>query len=139
LLPFWRRLKRARTRIKAVAIDMSAAYQSAVETHLPDTRIVFDRFHIVKLLNDKLSELRRQLYRQATDDLDKQVLKGTRWLLLKHPENLDLKRNERARLAEALKLNESLATAYYLKEDLRELWNQDGKRQARLFLQSWYL
>jgi len=41
----------------------------------------------VKLLNEKLSELRRQLYRQATDDLHKQVLKGTRWLLLKDPDN----------------------------------------------------
>jgi transposase len=139
LLPFWRRLKRARARVKAVAIDMSPAYELAVETNLPAAKLVFDRFHIVKLLNEKLSELRRQLYRQATDDLDKQVLKGTRWLLLKHPENLDLKRNERARLEEALKLNESLATAYYLKEDLRELWNQPGKHQARRFLQSWYL
>lgn len=139
LLPFWRRLKRARAQVTAVAIDMSPAYQSAVEAHLPDAQIVFDRFHIVKLLNEKLSELRRQLYRQATDDLDRQVLKGTRWLLLKRPENLDLKRNERGRLEEALKLNESLATAYYLKEDLRELWNQPGKAAARRFLQSWYL
>lgn len=138
LLPFWRRLKRTRARIKAVAIDMSPAYQLAVKTHLPDAQIVFDRFHIVKLLNEKLSDLRRQLYRQATDDLHKEVLKGTRWLLLKHPDNLDLKRNERARLEEALKLNESLATAYYLKEDLRELWNQAGKSQARRFLQAWY-
>ncbi len=42
---------------------MSPAYELAVETHLPDATIVFDRFHIVKLLNEKLSELRRQLYR----------------------------------------------------------------------------
>jgi transposase len=139
LLPFWRRLKRNRFRIQAVAIDMSPAYQSAVETHLPDAKIVFDRFHIVKLLNEKLTDLRRQLYRQATTDLEKQVLKGTRWLLLKHPDNLDLKRNERARLDGALELNESLATAYYLKEDLRELWNQGSKAQARRFLKSWYL
>lgn len=139
LLPFWRRLKRSRARIRAVAIDMSPAYESAVATHLPDAQIVFDRFHIVKLLNDKLTELRRQLYRQATEGLHRQVLKGTRWLLLKHPENLDLKRNERARLEEALQLNESLSIAYYLKEDLRQFWNQPSKRQARVFLQSWYL
>jgi transposase len=61
---------------------------------LPETRIGFDRFHIVKLLDGKLSELRCQLDRQATDDLRKEVLKGTRWLLLKHPDNLDLKRNK---------------------------------------------
>lgn len=139
LVPFWRRLRRAQARIEAVAIDLSAAYQLAVETHLPQARIVFDHFHLVKLLNEKLSDLRRQLYRQAADDLHKDVLKGTRWLLLKHPDHLDLKRNERARLEEALKLNESLATAYYLKEDLRQLWNQSCKAKARWFLQSWYL
>jgi transposase len=139
LLPFWRRMKRARVRIQAVAIDMSAAYQAALEAHLPDAQIVFDRFHLVKLLNEKLTELRRQLYRQATDDLHKQALKGTRWLLLKHPDNLDFQRDERARLEQALELNEPLATAYYLKEDLRELWNQGSKAQARRFLQSWYL
>ena len=67
------------------------------------------------------------------------MLKGTRWLLLKHPDNLDIRRDEHVRLAEALELNEPLATAYYLKEDLREFWNQGSKAQARRFLQSWYL
>ena len=59
---------------------------------------MFDRFHVVKLLNDKLTQLRRELYRQATDDLHKQVLKGTRWLLLKNPENLDPVKGEPERL-----------------------------------------
>jgi len=139
LVPFWRRLRRAKARIQAVAMDLSSAYRMAVETCLQEAQIVFDHFHLVKLLNDKLSDLRRQLYRQATDDLHKDVLKGTRWLLLKHPDHLDLKRNERARLDEALRLNETLATAYYLKEDLRQLWKQPSKDQARVFLQSWFL
>lgn len=58
---------------------------------------------------------------------------------LKHPENLAPKRHERARLEEALRLNASLSTAYYLKEDLRQFWNQPGQGRARVFLQSWYL
>ncbi|MFN0017467.1 MAG: transposase [Pirellulaceae bacterium] len=65
--------------------------------------------------------------------------RGTRWLLLKHPDTLDVTRNERARLDEALELNASLATAYYLKEDLREMWQQRDQTQARRFLKSWYL
>jgi transposase len=69
--------------------------------------------------------------------LQKKVLKGTRWLLLKHPDNLDPKRNEKQRLKEALKLNEPLATAYYLKEDLRQLWEQEGYAQASEFLNDW--
>src|SRR5690606_9913685 len=92
--------------------------------HLPNVAIVFDWFHIVKLLNDKRSQLRRELHREATDNLHKQVLKETRWLLLKRPENLDETRREHRRLQDALKLNSSLVTAYYLKEDLRQLWEQ---------------
>ncbi len=137
LLPFWRRLRRARARIDAVAIDMSAAYISAVETHLPNAAIVFDHFHVIKLMNEKLTALRRDLFREATDQLQKNVLKGTRWLLLKNPENLNEEKEEHLRLEEALQLNAPLATAYYLKEELRQFWGLPGKSIAKRFLNSW--
>jgi transposase len=136
LKPFWRRLRASRAKVDAVAMDMSAAYREAVSTFLPKATIVFDRFHVVKLFNQKLSDLRRSMYRQATE-ANKEVLKGTRWLLLKNPENLDVEHNEKHRLKEALKLNRSLATAYYLKEDLRQFWEQPGMRFATLFLDGW--
>ena len=137
LKPFWRRLRPSGAKIEAVAMDMSVAYRGAVSTHLPKAKIVFDHFHVIKLFNDKLSELRRELYREATDMLQKKVLKGTRWLLLMNPENLDEKQDEKRRLKEALKLNEPLATAYYLKDDLRRFWDQPGKRFATIFLDGW--
>lgn len=137
LEPFWRRLNASRATIDAVAMDMSRAYIFAVTEHLPEATIVFDKFHVVKLMNDKLSDLRRELYREAADRLDKDVLKGTRWLLMKNPDHLDDDRNEPARLREALALNQPLATAYYLKEDLRQLWSQTGKASARTFLDRW--
>jgi transposase len=137
LEPFWRRLRGSGAKIRAVATDLSPAYIQAVLRNLPRATLVFDRFHLVKLFNAKLSELRRELYREATDQLQKQVLKGTRWLLLKNPEHLDPKRDERQRLEEALALNHSLSVAYYLKEDLRRFWEQPGKQQARGFLKDW--
>jgi transposase len=137
LKPSWKRLRPSGAKIEAVAMDMSGAYQSAVRAHLPRAAIVFDHFHVVKLFNDKLSELRRALYREATDGQHKGVLKGTRWLLLKNPENLDEEKDERRRLEEALKLNEPLAKAYYLKDDLRRFWEQPGKRFATTFLDGW--
>ncbi len=138
LVPFWRRLKRSRTRIEAVAMDMSTAYIQAVETHLPNAAIVFDHFHVVKLMNEKLTALRRDLHREACEQLGKDVLKGTRWLLLKNPENLNAEKDEPARLEEALRLNAPLATAYYLKEELRQFWEQPSKAAAQRFLDSWY-
>jgi len=137
LEPFWKRLRSAKTRIEAVAIDMSPAYINAVMSHLPEAKIVFDHFHVIKLFNDKLSELRRKLYHEVNDVLQKEVIKGTRWLLLKNPDNLDPARNEPARLQEALELNQPLATAYYMKEDLREFWRQPDKQTAEEFLEGW--
>ena len=118
-------------------MDMSAAYRGAVSTHLPKAKIVFDRFHVMKLFNEKLSDLRRALHREATDMMQKKVLKGTRWLLLKAAENLDEKKDEKKKLEEALALNKSLAVAYYLKEDLRQFWEQPGKKFATAFLDGW--
>jgi transposase len=137
LKPFWKRLRSSKARIEAVAMDMSAAYRGAVSAHLPKATIVFDHFHVIKLYNDKLSQLRRDLHREATDKLHKDVLKGTRWLLLKNPENLDAAKDEKSRLEEALALNKSLAVAYYMKEDLRRFWEQPGKRFATAFLNDW--
>lgn len=137
LEPFWKRLKYTKAKIKAVAIDMSPAYVAAVLDNLPGTKIVFDRFHLQKLFNDKLSELRRAIQREAEGPLQQNVLKGTRWLLLKNSQNLDKDKNEKQRLEKALSLNEPLATAYYLKEDLRQLWDQPTKEDAKQFLADW--
>ena len=84
LKPFWKRLRRSKAKIEAVAMDMSPAYHEAVSTHLSKATIVFDHFHVIKLFNDKLSDLRRWLYHRAEDE-QKKVLKGVRWLLLKPP------------------------------------------------------
>ena len=136
LEPFFKRLKRTRAKIKAVAMDMSAAYIAAVSKHLPSAAIVFDRFHVVKLMNEKLSDLRRQLQREA-DALGKKLLKGTRWLLMKNPENLDEAQGERKKLDEALTFNQPLAEAYYMKEELRLFWEQPDKNTAQRFLDQW--
>ena len=138
LRPFWKRVSRCKQcKIHSVAIDMSRAYISAVSAKLPKARIVFDRFHIVKLCNDMLTKLRRAMYREATGQLHKDVLKGTRWLLLKNPENIVPSRDEGKRLQEALALNAPLAKAYCMKDELRQLWAMPGKEQAERFLLGW--
>ena len=139
LKPFFAKLKQARAQVKAVATDMSGGYIAAVMESLPKAALVFDRFHVVKLMNEKLSDLRREMYHELTDKLHRKVLKGTRWLLVMNPENLkqNEKVDEKAQLKEALKLNESLSVAYYLKEDLRQFWNQRSKPAAEQYLDQW--
>ena len=69
--------------------------------------------------------------------MEKKVIKGTRWLLLKNPENLDPQRDEHQRLQQALQLNQPLATVYYMKEDLRQLWSQANQQKADRFFNDW--
>lgn len=132
--PFWKRLHAAHAHIQAVATDMSPAYIAAVQAHLSKALHVFDRFHVVKLFNEKFSLFRQALQREAEGPLAQKVLKGTRWLLLKNPENLNDQRDERQRLQAALALNRPLATVYYMKEDLRQIWDQKDKPAAEKFL-----
>jgi transposase len=145
LKPFFRSLKASRAKIEAVVIDLSPAFQSAVKQDLPEALVVCDHFHITKLFNEQLSVLRRELYHEATTKLEQDVLKGTRWLILMNQEHLSQEpghkkvkhQTEYQRLEEALKLNKSLATAYYLKEELREFWQQADTKHAERFLDDW--
>lgn len=137
LRPFWRRLRASRTKIEAVATDMSPAYIAAVQEFLPEAAHVFDRFHVMKLYNEKLSDFRREMYRTLPDGLQKRVLKGVRWLLLKNSGNLDETKNEHRRLERALALNEPLTTVYYMKELLRYFWEQPTKQAAERWLREW--
>jgi transposase len=139
LEPFWKRLRRYRkVKIEAVAIDMSPAYIKAVRENLQQTVIVFDHFHVIKLFNEKLSDFRRQLYNNTTDKLHRSVIKGTRWLLLTAKEKLEEKQDSVQRLKQALDINKPLATVYYMKEDLRQIWNwTNDKKAAEWHLNSW--
>jgi transposase len=136
LKSFWKRLQGSGAKIEAVATDMSSAYFAAVQKNLPNAKLVFDRFHIVKLMNEKLDQLRREVQNEA-DTMLKKTIKGLRWLLRKHSDNLDPERNEAQRLQEALELNRSLHIGYYLKEDLAQIWTQGSKASAAIFLDDW--
>jgi transposase len=131
---FWRRLRLSKAKIAAVAMDMSGAYWAAVLEHLPGAAVVFDRFHIMKLINEKLDELRRALVREASG-LSQQVIKGTRYLLLRRAKNLEP--GQLPKLEEALKLNEPLSQAYCLKEELGLLWEQSSRAAMADFLHQW--
>lgn len=81
LNPFWKRLKKSGARIEAVTTDMGPAFISAVRENIPEATLVFDHFHIIKLFNEKLTKLRRDLQREAQDVSEKTVLKGVCWLV----------------------------------------------------------
>ena len=138
LEPFWKRLRRHRkVKIEAVAIDMSPAYIKAVRENLKTAVVVFDHFHVIKMFNEKLSDFRRQLFNNTNDKSHRSIIKGTRWLLLTAKEKLEKKPEKADRLGRALEINRPLATVYYMKEDLRQIWSWSDKKTAEWHLKSW--
>ena len=131
---FWPRLRRSRVPIKAVAMDRSGAYFAAVLEKLPGAIIVFDKFHIIQLLNQRLDDLRREMVREAEGAM-KLVIKGTRYLLLTRATNLE--EDQLPKLERALKLNEPLFQGWSLKEELSLLWEQPSYAEMNRFLSQW--
>jgi len=138
LEPFWTRLKRAKVKLEVVATDMGSPFIKSARDNQPDAVNVVDHFHVIKLYNEKLTQLRRDMQRDAETAQGKKVFKGIRWLLMLKPENLAKKKESaRQRLDDALELNKPLATAYYMKEELRVIWQQDSKEAASNLLKEW--
>lgn len=136
LADFWKRVKRKNISIKYVATDLSAAFIGSVLENCPDATHVFDHFHVMKLMNDKLDEIRRLQFNMEKDINKRKVLKGTRYLLLSN--GADIYDNKyKTRLENALAMSEPLSKAYYLKEQLREIWSQVCKEDAEAVLSDW--
>jgi transposase len=113
---------------------MWAPYITAIIEILPSSHIVYDKYHIIANLNKRIDELRRKEY-SLNSKLDRSIIKGTRFLLLKHPDKLN--ESARDKLKKLFRVNKSLATCYQMKEMLYQLWCCQGSDDARTFLISW--
>ena len=120
--------------LRVVCMDMWAAYANLVRAHAPQAQILFDRFHIVKHLNEAVDAVRRELWRQLTAK-ERAEFKGTRWLLLKNPWNLTPAQNER--LSTLVRWNSPLVRAWYLKESFQLFWSYQQPKRAKDFLEKW--
>jgi transposase len=112
-------------KIKCVTVDMSAAYVEAVTKRAPQAQVVFDRFHVQRLVQDALDEVRRAEVRALDGTEQRRDLKQTRWALLKNPWNLSAV--EYQRLSNIQRTNRRLFRAYLLKTVLADIL---GRRQV---------
>jgi transposase len=126
--------KRRCQTLQVVCMDMWAAYAKLVRDHAVHAQILFDRFHIVKHLNEAVDAARRELWRQLTTK-ERVSFKGTRWLLLKNPWNLNSGQNER--LSTLVRWNSPLVRAWYLKESFQLFWTYRQPWRAKQHLLKW--
>jgi transposase len=124
-----------RQAICVVSIDMWEPYYLAVKAKLPHATIVADRFHVMRQLNERLTQMRRAIQARA-DEATCEVLKGSRWILVKNRDELTEK--EALKLAEVLAACPELRTLYLLKEEFRLIFEKVQDRdQAARFLRVW--
>ena len=117
--------------IKEVCCDMSPAFISGVGKQFPDAQMTFDKFHIMKIINEAVDEVRRQ------EQKDRPELARTRYLWLKNPENLKSSQAETLEGLTLRKLNLKTSRAYHIRLNFQELFNQPLEL-AEIFLKNWY-
>jgi transposase len=120
--------------LQVVCMDMWAAYATLVRTHASKAQILFDRFHIVKHLNEAVEDVRRSEMRRLSANA-KGPFKRSRWLLLKNPWNLTS--DQRERLSTLVRWNVPIVRAYYLKESFQLFWDYRQPARAEAHLQKW--
>ena len=117
--------------VEEMCCDMSPAFISGVEKHFPKAHITFDKFHVLKVLNEAVDQVRRE------ESKAQPVLKGSRYLWLKNPSNLKASQPEQIEQLTIKKLNLKTSRAYHIKLNFQEFYNQTAM-PAEIFLKKWY-
>lgn len=120
--------------IQAVGMDRGGAYRRSVKENLPNAAIVYDHFHLKMNINTAVDEVRRSEWKSA-DESDKKFIKGSRYLLLTNESNLGTKGCADLELLRAS--NQSISSAYMIKEQFSAVYTYKTEGWARRYLTKW--
>ena len=136
LLRFFRFLGKDRTKkLQFICSDMWQAYIKVILKKASQAIHVLDRFHVMQLIGKAINEVRAEEVKQLKLDGYEPILKGTRWLLLKRPENLTDK--QAVKLSELLLYNLRSIRSHLMKEDFQRFWEYSSAAWAGKFLDQW--
>ena len=117
--------------IEEMCCDMSPAFISGVEKQFPEAHLTFDKFHVIKILNDAVDQVRREEIK------DRPELKGSRYIWLKNQPNLKVPQMDLLEQLTIKKLNLKTSRAYHIKLNFQELYQQPVEF-AETYLKKWY-
>lgn len=117
--------------IEEMCCDMSPAFISGVGKEFPHANLTFDKFHVIKILNEAVDQVRREEIK------DRPELKGSRYVWLKNQSNLRPLQSELLEQLTIKKLNLKTSRAYHIKLNFQELYQQPAEA-AEAFLKKWY-
>jgi transposase len=120
--------------IRLAVMDMWKAFRNSTERNAPQAHVLFDKFHVLRHLGVALDTVRKSEYARLSGQ-DRRFIKGQKYTLLAHRENLTLEGRKSLRLL--LAANKRLNTAYLLKESFGQLWDYQSEAWARRFFENW--
>ena len=136
LLRFFRFLGKQRSQtLQFVCSDMWQAYLKVIAKKVPHALHILDRFHVMQKMSKAIDEVRAAEVKQLKADGYEPVLAGSRWLLLKRPENLSEK--QAVKLDKLLQYNLKSVRSHLMKEDFQRFWTYTYPAWAGKFLDDW--
>lgn len=121
--------------IRLAVMDMWRPFRNATEAAAPQAAILYDKFHVLRHLNNAVDQIRKAEYKRLTNRPGRKYIKGQKYVLLSHRENLSPAK--RRALRTLLAANKRLNTAYVLKEQFGQLWAYRSEAWARKFFEQW--
>jgi transposase len=121
-----------RNSIQQVSCDMSPAFIKGVKENLPEAEITFDKFHVMKLINEAVDQVRREEAKTTP------LLKGTRYIFLKNAANLTVKQQATREALSLSKLNLKSVRAMHIRETFQQIYAAETLEQFESLLNSWY-
>ena len=132
---FYEWLGPAKTKhIRLAVMDMWKPFEKSTHEKAPQAAILYDKFHVIRHLNEALDKIRKSEYARLTGN-SRKFIKGQKYTLLSHRENLTT--DGRRSLKTLLAANKRLNTAYILKEEFGQLWDYQSEAWARKFFDNW--
>ena len=120
--------------IRLLVMDMWKPFRNVARQRAPQAAILFDKFHIMRHLGEALDKVRKTEYARLRGT-DRRFIKGQKYTLLSHRDNLSL--DGKRSLTLLLAANKRLNTAYVLKESFGQLWDYRREGWARRFFDNW--
>lgn len=121
-----------REQIEEVSVDMWGGFPKVIEQVFPKARIVIDRFHVMKSVNEDLNKI----IKQSKKRFKHLKIKYAKYLLLKNKSELDAEQAEQ--VEQILSCSQRLREAYELKERFREIYqSHQAPEEARVEIEKW--
>jgi len=118
--------------IQNVSCDMSFAFIKGVREYMPNADITFDKFHILKIINEAVDSVRKQ------EAKENKLLKQTKYIWLKNKQNLTRKQKETLKELTISNMNLKTARAYNIRQSFQDIYNTETEEEFIIYLKKWY-